>query len=242
MGTLSCHSASTVADRRMRLLLTSNGLSSRMLEYEFCRMLGGGDLSKKVGWFIPTATLRDGWTELRVRSRIDMLKERYGFGRLEYIDIEYVKGEALLKALEALGDIDFIWAELGNTYNLQYHLRNSGGAEIIKELVQNGTVYVGCSAGAIVAGRSIQTALWKDWDDKTVGGSLNVDWHNSENSRGLDLAGGRSIFPHATGHPYAALEWQQEQARSHDTKDHEVIAIPNAQGVVIDGDQMRFVA
>ena len=50
---------------------------------------------------------------------------------------------------------------MGNTYNLAYHLSNSGGAELIKELVVGGTVYIGSSAGAIMAGRTIQMAFWK---------------------------------------------------------------------------------
>ena len=34
----------------------------------------------------------------------------------------------------------------------------------------SGCLYVGASAGAIVAGKSIETALWKGWDDPGVAG------------------------------------------------------------------------
>ncbi len=37
--------------------------------------------------------------------------------------------------------------------------------KLIRSRVAAGALYVGCSAGAIVAGRSAATALWKGWDD-----------------------------------------------------------------------------
>lgn len=166
-------------------------------------MLGSGDLGKKTGWYIPTAALRDGWSEATARSRMQNIQRRYGLGRLQWIDMEYVKGDKLRKAVQALGKIDFIWAEVGNTYNLAYHMWNSGGAEIVQQLVGEDTLYLGSSAGSIMAGRTIQTAFWKDWDDRTCEGTVSVDWHRAENARGLNLAGGRSIFPHANG-PYGS--------------------------------------
>jgi peptidase E len=41
--------------------------------------------------------------------------------------------------------------------------------------VSAGCLYVGASAGAIVAGRSIETALWKGWDDPSVAGE-DFEW------------------------------------------------------------------
>ena len=123
----------------------------------------------------------------------------------------------------------------GNTYNICYHLWNSGGAQIIKELVANGALYVGASAGSIMAGRTCQMALWKNWDDQTCEGTVNVNWSDKEVAKGLDLAEGRSIFPHASGQ-YASKQWQQTQAEKHGHTDHEVIALPDGHGVAIDSD------
>jgi len=58
-------------------------------------------------------------------------------------------------------------------------------------------VYVGVSAGAILAGESMQTACWKAWDDPSVvpGKETYGDWTDS---RGLGTAGRTSFFPHMT--------------------------------------------
>ena len=39
-----------------------------------------------------------------------------------------------------------------------------------------GCLYIGASAGAIVAGKSIETALWKGWDDPAVAGD-DFEWY-----------------------------------------------------------------
>jgi hypothetical protein len=151
-----------------------------------------------------------------------------------------------------------------------HHLWNSGGAEVIQDLVAKGAIYVGASAGSIMAGRTCQMALWKvcarplprtrankddrllsivdshpgtilqDWDDKTCEGTVDVDWNDKGVARGLDLALGRSIFPHANGQ-YADKGWQQAQARKHGHTDHEVVALADGHGLVIEGDVARLV-
>ena len=35
-----------------------------------------------------------------------------------------------------LGKVDVVYAEMGNTYNLCYHMHNSGGAELVRELME----------------------------------------------------------------------------------------------------------
>ena len=125
---------------------------------------------------------------------------------------------------------------MGNTYALRHHLRQSGGDVHVYQAIDAGAIYVGSSAGSIVAGKTVQMAFWKNWDDKTAEGTIAVDWDDRDNASGLDIAGGRSIFPHATG-PYARKSWQDAQAKKHGHDDHEVIRLPDGEGYVIDGDK-----
>lgn len=81
-------------------------------------------------------------------------------------------------------------------------------------------------------------ALWKNWDDQTCEGTVAVDWTDPELSKGLNLAGGRSIFPHANGR-YAAAAWQRAQAEKHGHTDHEVVALADGEGLVIEGGAVR---
>jgi len=56
---------------------------------------------------------------------------------------------------EKLSHFDVIWAMGGNTFNLRYEMRRSGLESIIQALLEQGIVYGGDSAGALVAGTSI---------------------------------------------------------------------------------------
>lgn len=56
---------------------------------------------------------------------------------------------------DKLAAFDLIWAMGGNTYVLRYEMQRSGFDKIIAELLHNGVVYGGDSAGALVAGQSI---------------------------------------------------------------------------------------
>jgi dipeptidase E len=56
---------------------------------------------------------------------------------------------------EKLKAYDLIYASGGNTYMLRYEMRRSGFDKVIKELLDNGAVFGGFSAGALVAGLSI---------------------------------------------------------------------------------------
>jgi len=59
------------------------------------------------------------------------------------------------------------------------------------------SVYCGVSAGAILAGESIQTACWKEWDDPSVVPNKETyeDWNGT---KGLNATGNISWFPHMT--------------------------------------------
>ena len=90
---------------------------------------------------------------------------------------------------EAITEADLLVVEGGNTFWLWANM------EEYASLIQSSSaVYVGISAGAIVAGRHVSTALWKGWDDPNVVRPPR----NWSAVRGLDLAQGRSFFPHYT--------------------------------------------
>ena len=159
--------------------------------------------------------------------------------KMEWIDVEYTKGEALAVAIAQLKPT-VIWTEMGNTYNLCHHLWNSGGAQIIKQLVSEGAIYIGTSAGSIMAGHTCQMAFWKDWDDRTCQGTVSVDWRDKEVSKGLDLAGGVSILPHAVG-MYSLPEWQAQRRKACGHMDLEVVVLEEEQGYVIENGKAQMV-
>eukprot|EP01082_Thalassiosira_pseudonana_P011671 g10490.t1 g10490 contig4:1967476-1968709(+) len=63
-----------------------------------------------------------------------------------------------------------IYVEGGNTFWLQHCIDKGNYSKLIKEACtgNDGAVYCGKSAGAIVAGSNVSTATWKGWDEPSV--------------------------------------------------------------------------
>ena len=93
-----------------------------------------------------------------------LIMKELGFN-VEEIDIEGKNKNLLMKLFE---NKDIIFVEGGNTFYLLKAIRQSGFEKVIKKLLKKGRVYVGVSAGSIVAGKTIETAGWKDGDKNFV--------------------------------------------------------------------------
>ena len=99
----------------------------------------------------------------------------------------------------------------------------------------------GCVELTLPASRR-RPCVVQDWDDRTVSGQLDGSvWEDTETGRGLDLVGGRSIFPHANG-KYGQPAWQQRQAQKWGHTDHEVIKLADGEGVVIENGDIRRIS
>ena len=217
----------------MVLFLCSNGASTARLEAALRKLIGDKP-QEATCWYIPTAPIHDGMAGLP-EQQVPTIRQTYGLKIVRAIDPERVTGDLLRTKVEELAP-RLIWAEMGNTWALMHHLRKSGGDVLVRELVAKGAVFYGASAGAICAGATIQMALWKDWDDKTVSGQVDPSvWRDAEVAKGLDLAGGRSIFPHANGQ-YADARWQQRQAEKWGHDLEAVVKLADGEGVVIQDD------
>mmetsp|Transcript_26366 Transcript_26366/g.33214 ORF Transcript_26366/g.33214 Transcript_26366/m.33214 type:complete len:247 (-) Transcript_26366:18-758(-) len=98
-------------------------------------------------------------------------------------------------AVEALDTAHIILVDGGNTFWLWQNI------ERFSNRIQRVPIYIGVSAGAIVAGRHISVALWKGWDDPDVIRPPR-SW---KSVRGLDLAKGASFFPHHNESQWGSL-------------------------------------
>mmetsp|Transcript_10306 Transcript_10306/g.31181 ORF Transcript_10306/g.31181 Transcript_10306/m.31181 type:complete len:678 (-) Transcript_10306:338-2371(-) len=99
-------------------------------------------------------------------------------------------------------DPHLVLVDGGNTFWLRHYMEDWMDA-----FAASTAVYVGVSAGAICAGKHVDTALWKGWDDPTV-----VDERDWTAVPGLDLAGGASFFPHYSDQ-YTSLVAERTEAR-----------------------------
>ena len=96
-----------------------------------------------------------------------------------------------------LATADCIWVTGGNTFYLWHHMHRRGLHQLVRHRVLNdGALYVGQSAGSIVAGATLRPAFFKGWDDPEAGGSLEgVEW-TDERQRCMGLVPNRAFFPH----------------------------------------------
>lgn len=86
------------------------------------------------------------------KTRADLEKLRM---QLERIDLHHYVGK--IEALkQKLSQFDVVWIGGGNTYYIRWLFKVTGFDQFIRELVGNGLVYAGGSAGAIVAGPMIE--------------------------------------------------------------------------------------
>lgn len=146
----------------MKLLLTSQGLTTEAIKNKFFEIVGKKPNEISMA-FIPTAAYPNANKPWVKQTKEDIRKT--GIANIADVDLkEY--GEKNL--YEALRKFDVIWVNGGNTFNLLYWVNKSGFNKVIKKLLKEGKTYVGLSAGSILACPTIEVALWKGMDDPNV--------------------------------------------------------------------------
>ncbi len=224
-----------------RLILTSSGLTSASLESSFHSILARctyeASVEPKVAMLVTAQMAPSG--KPSTRSPGDLRRRRWADARkkgrelaaqiglpVECVDCntQYPKGD-----LSLLETAPVIWVTGGNTFFLWQHMRESGVADLVRRRVGEGVLYVGCSAGAIVAGRSIRPAFWKGWDDPSA--AAETDWSLESSCETMGLADA-SFFPHYEAEAHAALV-----ERHADDLDHEVVCLrDDGGGSLVTGD------
>ncbi|HRZ34029.1 MAG TPA: Type 1 glutamine amidotransferase-like domain-containing protein [Candidatus Moranbacteria bacterium] len=134
-----------------KLLLSSN--SDFVIE-KGLRLLFD-DISKIKMAYIITAgngSQNRGYIE-RYKEMLD--KEGYNF---DVLDIE---GKTENDLRELLKDKNAIYVEGGNTFYLLKAVRESGFDKVLAEMIDEGAVYIGSSAGSYIACPTIEMSTWK---------------------------------------------------------------------------------
>lgn len=91
-----------------------------------------------------------------------------------------------------------VYVEGGNTFWLQHCIDKGDWGQHIQSACTGPdakSVYIGKSAGAIIAGTTVETATWKGWDDPSIVPSKETyeDWQRHP---GLSMVGSQCFFPH----------------------------------------------
>lgn len=148
--------------------------------------------------------------------------------QVDVVDLEsYRLGEQ--KGLQTrLESADAIWLGGGNTYYLRWILKETGADVIISGLVKQGKVYGGGSAGAIVAGPTIDH--FQSADDPA---KAPLELHD-----GLNLTQ-NVVIPHWGNEKYGEVMKQVKIKLESDG--YKTIEIDDDQAVIIDGNEVKIV-
>jgi len=143
----------------MKLFLTSQ--ASSMVDQIVARLEKPASELKLA--FIPTAGDPYGddkpWMDEDRKSLTDA-----GF-KVQDVDLKNKSEETFRKELK---DFDIIFVAGGNTFYLLDWVKKSGFDKVTKELVQNGIIYIGSSAGSYIACPTVEAASWKHADKNIV--------------------------------------------------------------------------
>jgi peptidase E len=153
------------------LLLTSAGM---VMKDEIIKLLTKPAYDITVGFITTAYKYKLEQDPGYINRDLQIMREEMGFN-VQEIDIEGKTESEIMKLLE-LKDVIFVAG--GNTFYLLCAMRKCNFEKVIKKLLKWGKVYIGVSAGSIVAGRTIKTAGWKNADKNNVG---------LKNLKGLDL-------------------------------------------------------
>ncbi len=192
----------------MKLFLTSSGLSDEN-ESEFLELLGKNPRGLKVA-FIPTAMNQESQEVKDKYIPVDVADlEKFGM-EVTFIDLENFTEDNIVEALKSF---DVIYVYGGNTFYLMHYANTSGFKKHIQEIIKD-KVYVGVSAGSVIAGPDVSLSQWgKDSDRNSIG---------LKNMTGLELVS-FGIIPHWGGQSYKGAEGYQYEVKY--IRDGEVIVI-----------------
>jgi dipeptidase E len=201
----------------IKLFLTSTGLPPETAPY-FLKLLEKDPKDTRVA-FIPTAAdpEEDKWFVDAAR------KELYGLKFLvEEVDLKE-SPEEIQKKLES---VDVIYINGGNTFYLLDWTKKSGLDKYLGQLIENGKIYIGSSAGSILVGPNIELSGWdKSWDKNIV---------NLQDLSGLNLVP-FAISSHFTEKDREILEKKSKELN------YEVLPITDTQAVLVEGEDYKIV-
>jgi len=210
----------------MKLLLTSAGLTNQTI-VKALDELAGKPLDQLKVAFIPTAAnLESGNKDWLIDDlrRLSFLN----FKEIDIVDISALPKEIWQKRLE---EADVLFVEGGNTYHLMYWFNKSGLSKILPKLLKN-KIYIGVSAGTIVATPSIINADFEAEPLKDIDEEIFDD--------GLNLVN-FMIEPHlnSTYFPESNLNNLKKRSKKYS---YPIYAIDDDTAIKIDGDNIEVVS
>lgn len=147
-----------------------------------------------------------------------------GFNVID-VDIKNKKNEDLLKELK---DMSIVLVAGGNTFYLLQEARKSGFDKVVKDLINDGVVYMGSSAGAVLVGPNIEPVA--SIDDPSKAPTLT-------SNDGLNIVDFVALPHYGEGKYKTKLDAIIKKFGNK----YKIIPINNNQAVAVEGDSYQIV-
>lgn len=144
------------------------------------------------------------------------------------VDQFSITGMSKVQLDEKVKNMGMIYICGGNSFYLLDQVIKTGFDELIKKKIENGIVYIGSSAGSVIAG--VRIDLVSDLDDPSVAPDLD--------STGLGIVD-LSILPH-----WGCDECRKEYIKGIEsmyTEGVKIVPLTNQQYLWVEGDSMKFI-
>lgn len=201
----------------MKLFLTSAGIVPETTK-EFLELLGKDPEKSRLA-FIPTAA--DPETDKWFVEKDKEILNKLGF-IIEETDLKNETQDSLGKKFDS---IDAVFVEGGDTFYLLDQVRKSGFDKAIKKFLERGGLYIGVSAGSIIAGPTIEPASWGSADKNIVG---------LDNLFAMNIVP-FAIMPHIDDVNIGSARSAMEKFK------HPLALLTDDQSIIIDGKRMEIV-
>ena len=200
----------------MKLLLTSAGLANDSITQAFLKLL------EKDPETCTALIIAYGQTE---EENFYINKAKEEVERLGFMTIVLNMNDC--PGISTLPDFDVVYVCSGNTFAILKKMCELGLPEYIKKQVESGAVYVGVSAGSIIAGPDIKIAGW--------GVDADINEIGLVDLIGLGLTN-VSVYVH-----YEAERHSKEVEDFKRTVEYPIQAITNDQAVFVDGETIIYI-
>ena len=186
----------------------------------------GRDPKKIKTAFIKTAA------EVEDKKDLEWLKnDRKGLSGAGFNLFDYtITGKNLGQIENDLGNCDVIHVNGGNTFYLLLQAQKSGFGKFIKKFVENGGIYIGSSAGSIIASPNI--AVSKKLKHEDFAAKL-------KSFEGFDLVD-FIVFPHWASSSFRDEYFNQRLKTSYVTGNR-IILLTDSQYVLVEGDMYKII-
>lgn len=165
----------------------------------------------------------------RAQSLDELVYDLAALGfKSEVIDLREYESEDIDQLAQKIASCDLAWFAGGNTFILRSELRRTGLDNVLIKLLENGLVYCGESAGAIVAGSSLEGA--EIGDDPDVADEAII--------QGLSYVP-TIIVPHADSSEY--VEYINHMKQTHPDSS-QLIYLNDSQALIVQEGQQKIVS